>query len=172
MDCIVNVDEFVLGGVEQGKIGRIYDTKKKKAVTAVQLSKEGKLRRMYAMRLKDFSVYSVYSLEFIFANHISKPAQVSIGKWKGYRAIAKACTIIQIASNKGLNFKAFHPMIQQIKSWIRITYSWVSDYNLNRYFNEFCFRINRSQNKETIFNNLITKLVNKEKLPQKNLICA
>ena len=48
MDSIVNVDEFVLGGVEQGKIGRSYHSKKKKAVTAVQLTKEGKLRRMYA----------------------------------------------------------------------------------------------------------------------------
>ena len=35
MDGIVHVDEFVLGGVEQGKIGRSYHSKKKKAVTAV-----------------------------------------------------------------------------------------------------------------------------------------
>jgi len=48
MDGIVHVDEFILGGVEQVKIGRSYDTKKKKAVMAVQLTKEGKLRRMYA----------------------------------------------------------------------------------------------------------------------------
>jgi hypothetical protein len=33
----------------------------------------------------------------------------------------------------------------------------VSDFNTDRYFNEFCFRINRSQSKNTIFNNLITK---------------
>ncbi|MCX2682007.1 IS1595 family transposase, partial [Galbibacter sp. EGI 63066] len=32
----------------------------------------------------------------------------------------------------------------------------------NRYFNEFCFRMNRSQSKETIFNNLITKMVNSD----------
>ena len=43
VDSIVNVDEFVLGGVEQEKIGRSYDNKKKKAVTAVQLTKEEKL---------------------------------------------------------------------------------------------------------------------------------
>ena len=93
-------------------------------------------------------------------------------KWKGYRPIAKAYDITQIESNKGLKFKALHTMIHQIKSWIRTTYSWVSNSNINRYFNEFCYRINRSQSKATIFNNLITKMVDKNKIYQKNLICA
>ncbi len=61
-------------------------------------------------------------------------------------------------------------MIHQVKSWIRTTYSWVSDNNFNRYFNEFCFRINRSQNKTTIFNNLIVKMVNNDKINQAELI--
>ncbi|MDX1760386.1 MAG: IS1595 family transposase, partial [Arenibacter algicola] len=39
-----------------------------------------------------------------------------------------------------------------------------------RYFNEFCFRINRSQSKATIFNNLITKMVQGEKIYQSQLI--
>jgi hypothetical protein len=61
-------------------------------------------------------------------------------------------------------------MIHQVKSWRRTTYSWVSDNNLNRYFNEFCFRINRSQNKATIFNNLIVKMVEGDKMYQLELI--
>lgn len=169
MDGTVHVDEFVIGGVEKGKVGRSYDAKKKKAVTAVQLTKDGKVRRMYAMRIEDFSARS---LQYIFVNNISRSAKVVTDKWKGYRPIAKAYDITQIESNKGLNFKALHTMIHQIKSWIRTTYSWVSDFNLNRYFNEFCFRLNRSQSKGTIFNNLITKMVNKEKVYQKELICA
>jgi len=92
--------------------------------------------------------------------------------WKEYKPIAKAYNITQMESNNGLIFKALHTMIHQIKSWIRTTYSWVSDFHLDRYFNEFCFRINRSQNKETIFNNLITKMVNKDKVYQKYLIFA
>jgi len=44
-------------------------------------------------------------------------------------------------------------MIHQVKSWLRTTYSWVSVKNIDRYFNEFSYRINRSQSKETIFNN-------------------
>ncbi len=168
MDGNVHVDEFVLGGKDEGKAERSYDTKKKKAITAVQLTEDGKVKRMYAMRIEDFSAQS---LQYIFVNHISRDAKVTTDKWRGYRPIAKAYDITQIESNKGLNFKALHTMIHQVKSWIRTTYSWVSDDNLNRYFNEFCFRINRSQSKSTIFNNLITKMVIADKINQSELIC-
>ena len=168
MTGIVHVDEFVLGGREKDKVGRSYDAKKKKAITAVELTKDGKVKRMYAMRIEDFSASS---LQYIFVNHISREAKVITDKWRGYRPIAKAYNITQIESNGGMNFKALHTMIHQVKSWIRTTYSWVSDFNLNRYFNEFCFRINRSQSKATIFNNLITKMVEKDKVEQHKIIC-
>lgn len=167
MDGEVHVDEFVLGGKDEGKTGRSYDSKKKKAVTAVQLTRDGKVKRMYAMKIDDFSARS---LQYIFVDHISREARVTTDKWRGYRPIAKVYDITQIKSDKGLNFKALHTMIHQVKSWIRTTYSWVSDDNLNRYFNEFCFRINRSQSKQTIFNNLITKMVQGEKIFQSQLI--
>lgn len=168
MDGNVHVDEFVLGGREKGQVGRSYKAKKKKAVIAVQLTDDGKVKRMYAMRIEDFSARS---LQHIFVNHISRHAKVTTDKWRGYRPIAKAYDITQIESNSGLSFKALHTMIHQIKSWIRTTYSWVSDFNINRYFNEFCFRINRSQSKATIFNNLITKMVEKDKVYQRQIIC-
>lgn len=164
----VHVDEFVLGGREKEKVGRSYNAKKKKAITAVELTEEGKVKRMYAMRIEDFSAQS---LQYIFINHISRDAKVTTDKWRGYRPIAKAYDITQIQSNSGLNFKALHTMIHQVKSWIRTTYSWVSYFNINRYFNEFCFRINSSQSKATIFNNLITKMVNKEKVYHNQIIC-
>lgn len=90
MDGIVQVDEFVLGGREQNKPGRSYDSKKKKAVTAVQLTSEGKVRRMYAMSIDNFSAKS---LQNIFTNHISKKAEVTTDKWRGYRPIAKVYNI-------------------------------------------------------------------------------
>lgn len=160
-DGDVHIDEFVLGGREVGKTGRSYDGKKKKAVTAIQLTKDGKVKRMYAMKIDDFSAQS---LQYIFVNHISRDAKVTTDKWRGYRPISKAYNIKQIESNRGLNFKELHTMIHQVKSWIRTTYSWVSDDNLNRYFNEFYFRINRSQSKTTIFNNLIVKMVKGDKI--------
>ena len=39
MDGNVHVDEFVLGGYEKTKVGRSYNAKKKKAITAIELTK-------------------------------------------------------------------------------------------------------------------------------------
>lgn len=169
MDEQVQVDEFVLGGHESGKPGRSYNTKKKKAVVAVQFTPKGKVKRMYAMCIKDFSAKS---LKHIFERHISTEAMITTDKWRGYRPIAKVYNIQQKHSDKGAAFKPLHTMIHQIKSWIRTTYSWVSGFNLNRYFSEFCYRINRSQNKSTIFNNLIKTMVVSNKILQKQIICS
>jgi len=43
----VHVCEFVIGGHEEGKSGRSYDSCKKKAVCAVRLTDSGKVKCMY-----------------------------------------------------------------------------------------------------------------------------
>ena len=164
----VDIDEFVQGGKEEGKVGRSYDSKKKKTICAVELTDEGKVKRMYAMKISDFSAKS---LRKIFDAHIDKSAEVRTDEWKGYKPLAKDYQISQIPSDKGGNFKALHTMIHQIKSWIRTTYSWVSEFNIDRYYSEFCYRINRSQNKETIFNNLMVRMVKADKIYQSDIIC-
>jgi transposase-like protein len=168
MDTIVHVDEFVVGAQEQSKPGRSYDSKKKKSVCAVALTEEGKVKRFYTFKIED---YSAKSLRRIFDKHISKQAIITTDKWKGYNPIAKEYNITQILSNNGSNFKALHTMIHQVKSWIRTTYSWVSEKNINSYFDEFCYRINRSQSKDSIFNNLIQRMVKSDNILHKNLVC-
>ena len=138
----VQVDEFVLGGKEEGKVGRSYDSKKKKIVCALQLTDTGNVKRMYALKIENFSAKE---LKRIFDKHIDAKASITTDLWKGYRPIAKEYDIKQIESNSGKNFKILHIMIHKIKSWIRDVYSWVSDFNINRYLNEFCYRLNRSQ---------------------------
>lgn len=101
MTGIVPVDEFVLGGREKDKVGRSYNAKKKKAITPIELTDEGKVKRIYAMRIEDFSAHS---LQYIFVNHISREAKIVTDKWRGYKPIAKAYDITQIESNNGLNF--------------------------------------------------------------------
>ncbi len=165
MDGVVRIDEFVLGGREETKVGRSYNVKKKKAITALRPTEDGKAKGMYAMKIDDFSAQS---LQYIFINQISRNAKITTDKWMGSSPVANAYNIIE--SNVGLNFKPLHTMIYDVKSWIRTTYSWVSGNNLNKYFNEFCFRINRSQNKATIFNNLIVKMLEGNKINQSELI--
>ncbi len=169
MDGNVEVDEFVVGGKEKGKVGRSYDAKKKKAVCAVEYTETGKVKRMYALKIDN---YSAKELEVIFDKHISKNAEVLTDKWKGYRPLQEEYNIEQVESNGGLNFQKLHTMIHQIKSWIRTTYSWVSPFHIDRYFDEFCYRLNRSQSKNSIFNNLINRMVLAPKMYQQKLICS
>ena len=167
MKGLVQIDEFTVGGKEENKQGRSYDAKKKKIVCAVELTDEGKVKRFYALKIEDFSAKS---LRTIFDKHIDKSAEVVTDDWKGYRPI-KDFNIKQIPSDKGKNFPVLHTMIHQVKSWLRTTYSWVSDSNINRYLNEFCFRINRSQSKQTIFNNLIQRMIIRNPISQADLVC-
>ena len=151
----VQVDEFTIGGKEEGKQGRSYDTKKKKVLCAMELTDRGKVKRFYAIKIPNFSSKS---LRTIFDKHISKTAQVTTDEWKGYKPI-KDFNITQIPSNDGKNFPTLHKVIHQVKSWIRGIYSWVSEFNIDRYLAEYSFRINRSQNKDTIFNKLMKRIV-------------
>jgi len=167
MNDRVQVDEFTIGGKEEGKQGRSYDTKKKKVLCAMELTDRGKVKRFYALKIPDFSSKS---LRTIFDKHISKTAQVTTDEWKGYKPI-KDFNITQISSNEGKNFPTLHKVIHQVKSWIRGIYSWVSEFNIDRYLAEYSFRINRSQSKETIFNNLIKRLIERKPIFQPLLIC-
>lgn len=169
MDGIVHIDEFVVGGKEKEKQGRSYDSKKKKSICAVELTDDGKVKRFYILKIKDFSAKS---LRTIFDKHVSTKAEVTTDEWKGYKPIMKDYKIDQIPSNNGNNFKALHTMIHQVKSWLRTTYSWVSEKNIERYFNEFCYRINRAQYKESIFNNLITRMVVADKITYEQIVCT
>lgn len=142
IDGIVDVDEFVIGG---------------------------KVKRMYALQIDN---YSSKELNHIFEKHISENAEVHTDQWKGYRPLSKKYNITQSKSEGGVNFKALHTMIHQVKSWLRTTYSWISPFNVNRYLDEFCYRINRSQSKNNIFNNLVERMVKADKKYQSEFICA
>ena len=103
--------------------------------------------------------------------YISKTAQVTTDQWKGYKPI-KDYNITQIPSNNGKNFPTLHKVIHQVKSWIRGIYSWVSEFNIDRYLAEYSFRINRSQSKETIFNSLMKRMLERKPIFQSQLVCS
>ncbi len=169
MDGNVEVDEFVIGGKEKGKIGRSYNTKKKKAVCAIEYTESGGVKRMYIMKIDS---YCSEQLRSIFDKHISVNAEILTDKWKGYRPLQNDYKIEQIASDSGLAFKKLHTMIHQVKSWIRTTYSNVSAKHIQRYFDEYCYRLNRSQSKDTVFNNLIKRMIVSDKFYNTQILCT
>lgn len=153
---IVHVDEFVVGGKEDGKQGRSYDTKKTKAVIAVELTDKNKVKRVYVKAIDD---YSAKSLTPIFEEHISTSAKIFTDKWRGYSPLKEKYNIEQKESKNGKNFKEMHIVIHQIKSWIRTVPTHVSKKHIQSYFDEFTFRINRSIFKETIFHKTIERMM-------------
>ena len=163
---LVHVDEFTVGGKEQGKQGRSYDAKKKKAVIAVELSEKHQVKRVYVKAIED---YSAKSLTPIFEQHISDTATVVTDKWRGYQPLKQSYNIEQRFSNQGKNFKELHIVIMQLKSWIRAIPTHVSKWHIQSYFDEFCFRINRSQFKGSIFHKTIERMVNAKPIYQQNI---
>ena len=167
MEGKVNVDEFVVGGQEKGKRGRSYNTKKVKAVIAVELTDKRKIKRAY---IKEIDNYSSESLRPIFEEHISKKANLTTDKWRGYNPIAKDYNISQILSEKGCNFKELHIIVQSVKSWLRAIPIHINKEHSQKYFDEFCFRLNRSQHKESIFDKIINRMVLHEPLDRKSVV--
>lgn len=158
-----------LVATRKGKLGRSYNSSKKIVVCAVELTDNGKMKRFYTFQISD---YSAKLLRKMFDKHIDKEAKITTDKWKGYNPIANDYDLTQILSNKGGNFKALLVMVHQVKSWIRAPYSWVSENNINRYFNEFCYRINHSQSKDIIFNNFIRRMVKADNITHRKIICG
>ncbi len=128
------------------------------------------LPRIWFRNLSIYLLFQSKSLRTIFDKHISKTAQVTTDEWKGYNPI-KDFDITQKPSNDGKNFSTLHKVIHQVKSWIRGIYSWVSEFNIDRYLAVYSFRINRSQSKETIFNSLIKRMLEREPIFQPQLVC-
>lgn len=146
--------------------GRSYDSKKKKAVIAVELNQKHQIKRVYVKSIDD---YSSKSLTPIFEEHISQTAKIVTDKWRGYEPLKKLYNIEQQLSNKGRNFNELHIIIMQLKSWIRTIPTHVSKWHIQAYFDEFCFRINRSQFKTSIFHKTIERMLNTKPIYQKNI---
>lgn len=152
----VQVDEFVIGGKETGKQGRSYNSKKAKVVCAIELTDKGKIKRGYADIIKD---YSAKSIQPLFDQHISKMAYVKTDKWTAYQKISKEYNIEQEKSIPGKNFKQMHTIIHQIKTAIRTIQTHVHKEHLQKYLDEYFYRLNRSIYKESIFDNIFKRLV-------------
>lgn len=163
---LVHVDEFTVGGQEGGKQGRSYDSKKKKAVIAVELTNKHQVKRVYIKAIDD---YSAKSLTPIFEEHIDISAKVFTDKWRGYEPLKSTYNITQVKSDKGKNFKKLHIIIHQVKSWLRTIPTHVSKEHIQKYFDEFCYRINRSQSKQTIWHNTIINMIKCQPISHKQI---
>ena len=161
----VTVDEFVFGGKEDLKQGRSNNSKKKKIAIAVEQDENGGVKRVY---FKKIANYSSEELTKIFESHISDSAEIKTDQWTGYKPLKKKYSITQIKSNT-TDFFALNTIVHQVKAWLRSVYSYMNEAHIEKYLDEFSFRINRSIHKQTIFHTIINRLMKSEHIGYKQI---
>jgi len=161
----VEVDEAFIGQEEPNAIGRGAENKAQ-IVVAVEKNGGKGIKRVYARTIENASATE---LKQLFDKHISTQAQVLTDKWRGYSPLTELFNITQEKSEPDKNFKVMHRCIQQIKSWIRGIHHSVNKVYLQAYLDEFCYRINRSIHKNTIFDNLIVRMIKHQHIAVKQI---
>ena len=156
---VVHVDEFYIGGEEEGgKRGRGKGDKRL-VIVALEIVK-GDFGRAYAATIKDASSDS---FKPFFERHIDKEAEVVTDEWTGYKPLKSTYKKMrQVPSNKGKSFPELHIHIMNIKSWLRGIHHHCSEERLQGYLDEYHFRYNRRGNMEAIFDLLIRRMVSCE----------
>jgi transposase-like protein len=152
-DC--ESDECYIGGHKEGKVGRGSDKKKTVAVV-IEKSGEHGIKRAYAVKIANCSSKE---LGRVFDKFISKTANVKTDKWKGYLPLVQSFNIVQEKSDPKVNFKLTHRFVQGLKSWVRGIYHHISEDFTQSYLDEYCYRFNRHGSKETVFDNLVQKMM-------------
>ncbi len=149
----VDVDEFFVGGFEEGKVGRSKG-KKKQVVMGIEMKNKG-IVRCHALAVSDCGTKQ---LKPFFDKHIDKEAKIRTDKWRGYSPLKNEYKELkQEQSKPKQNFKLFHRQVMMVKGWLREIHHSVK--NLQPYLDEFCFRFNRGNATDRIFNNIAERMI-------------
>ncbi len=156
LDGVVHVDEFYVGGEEEGVTGRSLGGKKKLVIVALEIVPGG-VGRAYAQVIEDASANSFRPF---FEKYISKNAKIVTDEWNGYLPLKKDYTKLeQHPSGKGKGHPEIHIHIMNIKGWLRGIHHHCSKQHLQGYLDEFHFRFNRRNNMDTIFDVLLRRMI-------------
>ncbi len=161
---MVEVDESVVGGQEEGVVGRKND-KKKLVVFAIEKKKNG-ISRMYGKVINNASSKEIGG--FMKAK-IEKDAYIKTDGWRSYQPLKKHFIRLrqQNSTKKASNFPLMHRGIMMFKAWLRGIHHHAQ--YLQSYINEYCYRFNRSFMKGDIFDNLMNRMVQGDKWTYKML---
>ena len=84
--------------------------------------------------------------------------------WTGYKPLQREYNITQTKSDKGNTFFEMNTIIHQVKAWLHSTFSDIHKQHIQGYLDEFCCRVNRSIHKQTIFDKIISRIMNSKSL--------
>jgi hypothetical protein len=133
----VDVDEFFVGGQEEGKRGRGKENKK---LVVFAIEKRGKgISRMYGKVIEKANAKNLGG--FMMAK-VKPQANIKTDKWLGYKPLKnKFENLVQVSSGEnGGNFPEIHRAVMMFKAWLRGIHHSVRD--LQTYINEYTYRFN------------------------------
>lgn len=153
----VEVDEFVVGGKEQGNQGRAKGSRKMVIIGLEKVGRNKKVGRAYAQCIYG---YSAEDFKPFFKGHIDVKAHVIADKWTGYSPLkGRYKKLDQVESGGGKNFPQLHTHIMRFKSWLRGVHHHCSENHIQGYLDEFHFRFNRRGFLNSIFDKLLGRMV-------------
>lgn len=165
----VDVDEFIVGGLEPAKTGRSHG-KKGLVVLGIErvINKKGNetIGRAYARVIKKSDAENLSNL---FDKHIDKEACVTTDGWRGYVPLKKDRNINQVLSEKGESMKLLHIHIMNLKGWLRGIHHKCSIERLQNFLDEYHFRFNRRGNGKNILEKLIVRAISTNPFPYASL---
>ncbi len=128
----VEVDEFFIGGQEEGKRGR-GNEKKRLVAMAIEVDKFG-IHRSYARVIPSADHVE---LQAFFDKYIDKCASIRTDQWTGYLPLKQDYQglVAEPSSAKGKSFPLMHRQIMMLKSWLRGIHHQCK--HLQAYLNEF-----------------------------------
>lgn len=161
----VEVDETVIGGEEEGVIGR-KNEKKKVVVFGIEKRNKG-VSRVYG---KVIEASNSKELGSFMREKIDREANIKVDKWNGYKPLnAEFKKLKQVDSGKkGKNFPEMHRVIMGFKGWLRGIHHHVE--HLQAYIDEYTYRFNRHLMNKNIFDNLLIRMVKAKPCPYKMII--
>ena len=166
LEGLVHVDEFEIGTPKKGEQGRSKSASKIRIVIAVEIRGE-KAGRAYTKEIDD---YSCKSLTPIFETHIRKDAKIVPDKWSDYKPLMKIFPdFTQKLSDNGENFKMLHFQIRNFKNWLRGVHSYCSKESINQYIQEYFFRLNRLNFRESILDQPLNRMALEKPLAYKSI---
>ena len=165
MEGKVDVDETYVGEQDDQAIGRNEGRKK---IVVISIERKGKgVSRMYG---RVITTASKKNLQGFMKDHISPEANVRTDQWAGYKGLEKEFPNIvrEKSEKKGKNFADLHRCIMMFKAWLRGVHHSVK--YLQSYIDEYTYRFNRHKMKDGIFENLMTRMVEKPPYTYKMII--
>lgn len=152
----VEVDEFFLGGYEEGLRGGRQRGKKTLCGVAVELRGAGSGR----LRLAVLADASGDSLEAFVATTTAPGTIVNTDGWGGYSdlgAIGYEHRVHNQSAKAGEEpyLPRAHRAISNLKAWLHGTHRWASPEHLAAYLDEYVFRHNRRGNPHAAFQTLL-----------------